>query len=776
VNTNTGDGVGIIKQVVVHVDSTASGTATTIHANSPFDFVNVSPAAENLGTIQGPLTVAGVGLGYLTLHDENNIGPFQYTLTASSVSRQFVASISYSGLSNITLYGGHGLGRAYEVTNTAGGLATTTIYAANRDDIVDVDATTGSLIVNLLNTHGNAIVNVSPTAQNLDTIQGNVTVNGQCVDGQCFGTVNLEDQLAPAGRSYTLTSASLAWRGTASVGYTNIASLILNGTAFDDTVTVQSLPANSVTLHGSGGSNNTLIGPDGNNIWQLAQPSGEEGTLDTTLVFDSFGSLIGGQQLDRFVVPDGAYIPEFLSGVGGATGGNHNTLDLSAFTSPLTEHIMTSVYGGNVTTTSGGTITTVVRAFALCQNVIGGLSDDHFIFNQGFGLTTVDGGGGNNTIDDSPYSRTFPGWAIEILGHNSGLVSGQISTFNNIQNLIGTQTDDRFGFRGTAHLDGTINGQGGTNSLEYTESAASVSVNLQAATASYLNLQGGSTPQPGGFSNIQRFVGGPGTTNTLIGANATNTWTITGLNNGTVNGYSFTGFQDLTGGTMADTFVFQRAGSIAGTVDGDGGTNALDYSQYTGNITVDLALNLASLVNQAAAGSVFNIANVTGSIGNDLLVGDANANVLAGGTGQNVLIGGAGVDTLDASRATSDNILIGGRTDWDMNVAALNAIFAEWTRTDLGFSDRRSDLLNGTNSAGATPLNVVNGQLILLTPATNPTSSNGTVHSDGKPNTLIGGTQIDPATGQRLHNWFLYDSYDMVINFDMKSDRKNIVR
>jgi hypothetical protein len=45
--------------------------------------------------------------------------------------------------------------------------------------------------------------------------------------------------------------------------------------------------------------------------------------------------------------------------------------------------------------------------------------------------------------------------------------------------------------------------------------------------------------------------------------------------------------------------------------------------------------------------------------------GDANANVLTGGTGRNILIGGSGGDTLDASRATSDNLLIGGRTDFD---------------------------------------------------------------------------------------------------------------
>ena len=98
-------------------------------------------------------------------------------------------------------------------------------------------------------------------------------------------------------------------------------------------------------------------------------------------------------------------------------------------------------------------------------------------------------------------------------------------------------------------------------------------------------------------------------------------------------------------------------------------------------------------------------------------MGDANPNVLMGGTGRNMLIGGAGADTLDASRSQGDNILIGGTTIYDGTanyLADLDAVFAEWTRTDLGFRDRYSDLVNGTNSVGATPLNEVNGQLVLL--------------------------------------------------------------
>jgi Ca2+-binding RTX toxin-like protein len=198
-------------------------------------------------------------------------------------------------------------------------------------------------------------------------------------------------------------------------------------------------------------------------------------------------------------------------------------------------------------------------------------------------------------------------------------------------------------------------------------------------------------------------------------------------------------------------------------LDAGGATNTLDYSQYVGNVTVDLPLGIAT----GLTGGISNIRNVTGSQGNDLIVGDANGDVLKGGTGRNVIIGGAGADTLDTSGASSDNILVGGTTDFDTNLAALDAILAEWTRTDLGFKDRFSDLTSGTNGSAATPLNRVKGQLILLTP--------NTVHADSSPDTLIGTNRTDPATGKRAHNWFWYDADDTIVNFVASSDQKTKV-
>jgi Ca2+-binding RTX toxin-like protein len=229
----------------------------------------------------------------------------------------------------------------------------------------------------------------------------------------------------------------------------------------------------------------------------------------------------------------------------------------------------------------------------------------------------------------------------------------------------------------------------------------------------------------------------------------------------------------ITAGAGNDTFQIFTGAEITGTLDGGGGANTLDYSQYVGNVLVDLLAGSAT-----ATGGIAHIQQVNGSQGNDLLVGNANSSTLNGGTRRNVLIGGAGQATLDASHSTGDNILIGGRTDWDMNLAALEAIMVEWDRIDLSFADRRSDLLNGTNSQGKEPLNtiIVNGvkQLVLLTPSTNRTSSNGKVHANAYNDTLIGGTASDPATGKRLlHNWFFDALNDTIENYVNSSDKKD---
>jgi Ca2+-binding RTX toxin-like protein len=232
---------------------------------------------------------------------------------------------------------------------------------------------------------------------------------------------------------------------------------------------------------------------------------------------------------------------------------------------------------------------------------------------------------------------------------------------------------------------------------------------------------------PGGMT----IQGGSGI-NTLNGPDSANTWQITGANAGALDGVvTFTSIQNLIGGNDNDTFAFNTGGKLAGTLDG-GGTNTLDYSAYVGDITVNMQQGAATGV----AGDISNIGNVTGSQGNDLIVGDANANVLVGGTGRNIIIGGGGSDTITGGGG--DNILIGGRTVWDTNPTELAAIVQEWTDTSLTFNQRVYALRKGI---------VVNGHTYAL--------NRSTVMADSAPDTLNGGSG---------RNWIFIDSDDAINN------------
>src|SRR5207237_976257 len=125
----------------------------------------------------------------------------------------------------------------------------------------------------------------------------------------------------------------------------------------------------------------------------------------------------------------------------------------------------------------------------------------------------------------------------------------------------------------------------GTDTLNYAAYTTAVTVDLQNNTAT----------GTGGIANIEALVGGTTAADTLIGSNAANNlWSITGTNTGNVNGFAFSGFENLSGGTAADTFAFTAGSSVDGTVAGNGGTDTLDYTAFGAAVAVDLTTGSAT--------------------------------------------------------------------------------------------------------------------------------------------------------------------------------------
>jgi len=146
------------------------------------------------------------------------------------------------------------------------------------------------------------------------------------------------------------------------------------------------------------------------------------------------------------------------------------------------------------------------------------------------------------------------------------------------------------------------------------------------------------------------------------------------------------------------------------------------------------------------------ILNLTGSgsnagtaVPNNVLVGGGGTmdRLIGSQQGRDILIGGAGgQSTLQAGNG--GDILIGGTTAYDNKAAALAAILAEWSRTDIGYT-ARMDHLTGKSSGG------LNGNYLLITKM----GSANTVFDNGLADSLQGGSGTD---------WYLVGIMDIYLN------------
>src|SRR5262249_49611771 len=154
---------------------------------------------------------------------------------------------------------------------------------------------------------------------------------------------------------------------------------------------------------------------------------------------------------------------------------------------------------------------------------------------------------------------------------------------------------------------------------------------------------------------------------------------------------------DFMDGQLDEVRIFNRslsAAEVQGLYSGSG-TGLLGGGQ---GVTVNLPLGTATGLRGVA-----NITNVTGSAGNDVLVGTGGG-ALSGGAGRDLLIGGSGINRLDGG--AGEDILIAGATAYDLDAAALAAVMAEWGRTDLSYAARVDHLLHGGGLNGATRLDL----------------------------------------------------------------------
>jgi hypothetical protein len=253
------------------------------------DTINVSPSAHNLDNIKGDVSVFGNSTwSALNVDDRANSAFNVYTMVPglASVARPNVGGVIYGTLDNLVVQGGSGdnvynildtqlvtntilyTGDGTDVVNVLNATGLLNIFSGAGNDVVNVEHTqsTGIVFVNLGG--GNDTVNISPAAQKLDTISGDVFVTG----GLGFATLNIDDQANVVPFPYTMTSSalnSLVQRphifGIARIHYHLIPAVFVNGGSVANTYNVQDT---------EGGATTTLNTGDGNDIVNVAQTTG----------------------------------------------------------------------------------------------------------------------------------------------------------------------------------------------------------------------------------------------------------------------------------------------------------------------------------------------------------------------------------------------------------------------------------------------------------------------------------------------------------------------
>lgn len=430
-----------------------------------------------------------------------------------------------------------------------------------------------------------------------------------------------------------------------------------------------------------GGADYTLAAANVPNTWVITGQ--DDGSVDG-VSFTDFSNLLGGSDADTFTLNGGSV-------TGTVTGG--------AGTDTLTANNVANNW--NILSANGGNVDNVF-AFTGIENIVGGSGNDTFILNNGTISGTINGGAGTDSLAPDNVANT---WSIS--GANAGSVTG-VGAFTGMENLNGRNNVDTFTFAAGSSISGMVDGGGGSDVADLSALAGTVVVDLSGSSfaniehytgnntdstfigddvpntwtidgtfdglndgllngtitfENFNNLTGGADVDSFTFNGgtIDGLVSGGSGSDTLIGDNASNTWTISANDAGTLNALSFTGIENLTGNLGVDTFLFSNGSSISGAVNGAAGNDIVDFSGEVGAVSVDIGNSGFSNI-ESYVGNNTNSTLIGNNVQNDWTLSGQNDGQLGGiqFTDFNNLTGNANVDTFTLSGGSLTGTLDGG--------------------------------------------------------------------------------------------------------------------
>jgi filamentous hemagglutinin family protein len=506
------------------------------------------------------------------------------------------------------------------------------------------------------------VVEVKDGAMTLDGAAGGtigIGVNGTMDNGniQSVGTGSVTiigsgvGIILPPGVNLSNPNAVLGGSQAAFVTVTsNNGDLVLSGpTTADGAVDLKS--SAQTILGGSVESINGSVFAKGNQVFVNAPLTANNGNLtveidDIDVEIPVSGTIHVNNQLSAAGFTfNGGYGDADTVTYAGFNGGpivfnfdDLNGIEFLVGPSPTGDELVGPGRGGEFTFTGPDAFTVNGVSVTEFENVTGGADDDKFSFAAGSSLSGhLDGGGGANELNYANFGTavivnldtevataisngfsniqnftgspnidtvTGPGSSsiYNIYGPDSVEVGGIHVT--GFENLIGGPNDDQFVFLSEGSLTGYLDGglATGQNTLDYSSFGAPVSINLGTLPNASATAIGG------GFLRVTDFIGSAGLTDSFTGPNVGLTYNLSAPNTFNTLTFGATDFENLTGGTAADTFMVAPGASLTGQLAGGGATDTLNYSAFGGPVTVNIGTSQAT-----GFGSIATLENFIGS-------------------------------------------------------------------------------------------------------------------------------------------------------------------
>ena len=746
------------------VASTAGQTLTSI-GTAAGSLSGTITIGNNLTQIQGPVIINGGGADTLVVSDSaapGSLTGFLTSLKVTGLGMGSQAEIDYSNLAALTITLG-GSSNNFSIVSTAS-VITTTLNAGVGNNTVVVQGTSGPTVVNAGTGTSNTVA-VSGSGDVLTPIQGGVTVNGHGAD-----TLQVDGRNDITSRNGSLTSSAIGGLGlsSAGIGYFGIGALTLVLGSGNDTFAVTSTITGSTTLVVSGGSDTVdlsglngavvLNGGNGNNTVTVHSTNTgstltiNEGTgSNWVAILTANGSVTVNEGSGTDVVEFGSNAATTPRGVD--TGGNVNGIagSVSVIGGAGSDSLYLDETGDSSSTGNNGTLTASTitglglgaglsySAQELVQIALGA-GGTEFAVRGTSTQTTVDTGGGNDTIDVSSDAPTNLGSLGQLAGHltidgqGSGTDTLNISDFGDVVAGSGRLTSTDFTGFGTAGISyanvESLNiqlGQGG-DELDITSTYLSAVTTIRAGPGSdTVNVSSDAPADLGTVGGIagQLIVDGQtGVSDTLNVSDAGDTIArtgkltsslLTGLGLGPA-GITYSNLEVLNvqlgqGGdeldiasTSAGTVTTIKAGPGSDTVNvsSDAPANLGNVGGIAGRLIVDGQTGATDTLNVSDAGdTAAQTGNLTSSLLTGLGLGSAGItysnlevlNIVLGSGGDTFTIEStqAGLTTLTAA-AGNDTVnvwTVSGHTTVDTGTGADTVVVG----SPAGFLDGISALL-----------------------------------------------------------------------------------